>query len=136
MRREISVETPGRGLVEITEPVREAVRGCGVREGVALVYLRHTSASLVVQENADASARHDLEAFFDRLAPDGDPTYTHTAEGPDDMPAHIRAALTRTSEAFPVVDGQPLLGMWQGLFLFEHRHRPHRRRLDVVVLGE
>lgn len=135
MRETLTIETRGRGLHEITSEVEALVRGSGVREGMALVYLRHTSASLVVQENADPSAARDLEAFFERIAPEGDPRYTHTAEGPDDMPSHLRSALTRTSEAFPVADGELVRGTWQGLFLFEHRRVPHTRRLDVVVLS-
>ena len=134
MRTQVSVETRGRGLHEVTDLVREQVRHSGVREGLCCVYLRHTSASLVIQENADPSAARDLEAWFDRLAPDGDPAHTHTAEGPDDMPSHIRAAVTRTSESFIVADGDLMRGTWQGLFLFEHRHRPHTRTLDLMIL--
>ncbi|MAG56759.1 MAG: hypothetical protein CMJ83_10750 [Planctomycetes bacterium] len=134
MRDQIRVETPGRGLHEVTHLVRDAVRESGIRDGLCHVYLGHTSASLVIQENADPSARRDLEAWFDRVAPDGDPRHTHTAEGPDDMPSHIRAAITRTSETFIVADGELLTGTWQGLFLFEHRHAPHTRRLDVMIL--
>ena len=118
----------------MTDLVRDEVRRSGVREGLCCVYLRHTSASLVIQENADPSAARDLEAWFDRLAPDGDPAHTHTAEGPDDMPSHIRAAVTRTSESFIVADGDLMRGTWQGLFLFEHRHRPHTRTLDLMIL--
>ena len=134
MRTQVKIETRGRGLHEVTDEVRDEVRRSGVRDGLCCVYLRHTSASLVIQENADPSAARDLEAWFDRLAPDGDPHHTHTAEGPDDMPSHIRAAVTRTSESFIVADGDLLRGTWQGLFLFEHRHRPHTRTLDLVVL--
>ncbi len=134
MRTQVSVETRGRGLHEVTDLVRDEVRRSGVREGLCCVYLRHTSASLVIQENADPSAARDLEAWFDRLAPDGDPAHTHTAEGPDDMPSHIRAAVTRTSESFIVADGDLMRGTWQGLFLFEHRHRPHTRTLDLMIL--
>jgi len=136
MHTSIEVRTRGRGMHEVTSDVRAAVRSSGVREGLCVVFLRHTSASLVVQENADPSARRDLERFFDRLAPDGDPVYEHDAEGPDDMPAHIRAAVTRTSETFIVTGGDLLLGTWQGVFLFEHRHAPHRRRLDLRVIAE
>lgn len=135
MRLSLSIETPGRGLHEVTREVREAVRRSDVDEGLCLVFLRHTSASLVVTENADPSARRDLERFFDRIAPDGDPSYEHDAEGPDDMPSHIRAALTRTSETFVVEGGDLVLGTWQGLFVFEHRHAPHRRTLDLMVVS-
>jgi secondary thiamine-phosphate synthase enzyme len=124
-----------RGLTEITKPVRAAVRAAGVAEGLCTVFLRHTSASLVIQENADPSARRDLEAAIAVLAPEG-AHYTHTAEGPDDMPSHIRAALTSTSETIPVADGQLGLGTWQGLYLFEHRRRPGARRVLVTISGE
>ncbi|MAB91219.1 MAG: hypothetical protein CMJ90_17465 [Planctomycetes bacterium] len=133
MRTQVTVHTQGRGLHEVTDVVREEVRRAGVREGLCVVYLRHTSASLVIQENADPSAASDLEAWFDRAAPDGDPSHTHTAEGPDDMPSHIRAALTRTSETFIVADGDLVRGTWQGLFLFEHRHAAHVRKLDLMI---
>lgn len=131
----LRIRTPGRGLLEITEQVRERVAQAGVRDGLCVVYCTHTSCSLVIQENADPSARRDLEAWLERLAPDGDPRHTHTAEGPDDSPAHMRAAVTRTSEAIPVVDGELALGTWQGLYLAEHRLAPHDRRLLVSVLS-
>ena len=133
MRTSIEVRTPGRGLVEVTGELRDLVRQSGVREGTCLVFVRHTSASLVIQENADPSAGRDLVAFFDHLVPDGDPSFEHSAEGPDDMPAHIRSALTRTSESLIVASSELLLGTWQGIFLFEHRQRPHRRILDVLI---
>lgn len=107
-----------------------------IRTGLCVAFLRHTSASLVIQENADPSAARDLEAWFDRAAPDGDPAYTHTAEGPDDMSAHIRAAVTRSSETIPVVDGRLGLGTWQGLFVFEHRRAPQQRKIVVTVTGD
>lgn len=134
-QEEIEVATRGRGLVEISAAVRRAAQGAGVRTGLCLVYCRHTSCSLVIQENADPSARRDLENWLERLAPEGDPLYTHTAEGPDDMPSHLRAAVTSTSETVPIVDGKLALGTWQGIFLAEHRARPHRRRLVVHVSG-
>ncbi|NRA95724.1 MAG: YjbQ family protein [Planctomycetes bacterium] len=133
MRSQITLNTRGRGLHEVTDMVRDEVRRSGVHEGLCCVYLRHTSASLVIQENADPSAARDLEAWFNRAAPDGDPSHTHTAEGPDDMPSHIRAAITRTSETFIVADGDIVRGTWQGLFLFEHRHAPHVRKLDLMI---
>jgi secondary thiamine-phosphate synthase enzyme len=135
MIRTLSFRTRGRGLHDITREVSALVAEAGLREGLCTVFIQHTSASLVVQENADPSARRDLEAAFDRLVRDGDPLYTHTAEGPDDMPSHVRAALTATSIAIPIADGRLALGTWQGIFLFEHRQKPHSRSL-VVHVGE
>jgi len=131
--KRLSVRAAGRGLHEITREVRSAVAECGVDEGLCTIFLRHTSASLVIQENADPSARRDLEAWLDRLVPERDPLYTHTAEGPDDMPSHIKAALTATSLAVPIVDGELGLGTWQGIYLWEHRDRPGPRQLLVHV---
>ena len=131
----LSVETRGRGLVDVSAQVAGVVRAAAIRSGLCVVYCRHTSCSLVIQENADPSARRDLEAWLERLAPEGDPRYTHTAEGPDDMPSHLRAAVTRTSETVPVTEGALALGTWQGIFLAEHRARPHRRTLVVHVTG-
>jgi secondary thiamine-phosphate synthase enzyme len=125
-----------RGLVEITAPVSAVVRAAGVREGLCTVFVRHTSASLVIQENADPTVQRDLEAFLNRLVPDGDSLYHHTAEGPDDMPAHVKAALLKTSEQIPVRGGELVLGTWQGLYVWEHRDRPHRREVFVHVLGD
>lgn len=125
-----------RGLNEVTEAVRQKLRASGLREGLCTVFIRHTSASLVIQENADPAARRDLEAFFDRLVPDGDPLYTHTAEGDDDMPSHVKAALTRTSEQIPFRGGELLLGTWQGLYVWEHRSGRHQRELAVHLAGE
>lgn len=126
----------GSALEEFTGEVRRVVRSAGVRTGLCTIFVQHTSASLVIQENADPSARRDLEDFLARLAPEGDPRYTHTAEGPDDMPAHLRAALTSTSETIPVSDGDLALGTWQGIFLWEHRHRRTPRRILVHVSGD
>jgi secondary thiamine-phosphate synthase enzyme len=134
-QRALTVETGGRGLVEVSGEIARLVRESGVRTGLCVVYCRHTSCSLLIQENADPAARRDLEAWLERLAPEGDPRYTHTAEGPDDMPSHLRAAVTRTSESIPVVEGRLALGTWQGLFLAEHRAGPHRRELLVHVSG-
>ncbi|RME70631.1 MAG: YjbQ family protein [Verrucomicrobia bacterium] len=131
----LQIRTAGRGTYEITDQLLEAIRSSGIQDGLATVFCRHTSCSLVIMENADPSARHDLEAYFNRIAPDGDPAYLHSAEGPDDMSAHLRMALTRTSETIPVIDGRPALGTWQGLFLFEHRTAPHRRSIVITVLG-
>ena len=132
----LRIATDGAGLYEVTQPVVQVLGRSGVQRGQLTVFVRHTSASLLIQENADPSARHDLESFLARIAPENDPTYTHTAEGPDDMPAHLRAALTSTSETIPVDNGSMVLGTWQGIFLCEHRRRPHRRDVIVHVLGE
>jgi secondary thiamine-phosphate synthase enzyme len=125
-----------RGLTDVTGELRAFVQKSGVRAGLCTVFIRHTSASLVIQENADPSARRDLERFLDRLVPEGDPTYEHDAEGDDDMPAHIKCALTHTSEQIPVADGDLALGTWQGLYVWEHRDGRHRRELAIHLLGE
>ena len=135
MLRELSVATRGRGLEEITAAIAEVVREAGIDEGLCTVMVRHTSASLVIQENADPSARHDLEQFLERLVPEHDPHFTHTAEGPDDMPSHIKAALTATSLSIPIERGRLGLGTWQGIYLWEHRTSPKRRRVWVHVLA-
>ncbi|MCK6448985.1 MAG: secondary thiamine-phosphate synthase enzyme YjbQ [Planctomycetes bacterium] len=132
----IEVRTPGRGFVELSREVAQVVAASRVRTGVALVFSTHTSAGLVIQENADPSVRRDFAAWLARLAPDGDPRYEHDEEGPDDMSAHLKSAVTRTSESIPIVDGRLALGTWQGLFLVEHRAAPHVRRLVVHVTGE
>ena len=121
------------GLHEFTDALAEIVRASGVREGLCTVFVQHTSASLVIQENADPSAKRDLEAFLARLAPEGDPRYTHTTEGSDDMPAHLRAALTATSLSIPILDGRLALGTWQGVFLWEHRRDAGERSVVVHV---
>ena len=131
----LEVPMGGRGLVDVSRRVAEVAARAGVETGLAVVYCRHTSASLLIQENADPSAARDLLAWFERLAPDGDPRHTHTAEGPDDMPSHLRAAVTRTSETIPVEGGRLGLGTWQGLYLFEHRAAAHVRTLVVHVHG-
>jgi len=133
MVRALSVETHGQGLHEITGVVQEAVRAAGVAEGLCTVFVQHTSASLLIQENADPSAKHDLERWLERLVPEGDPSYTHDTEGPDDMPAHIRSALTATSLSIPILDARLALGTWQGLYLWEHRRRGGRRRLVLHI---
>lgn len=130
-----AIRTRGKGTLEITREVAEIVGRSGVRTGTVTVFVRHTSASLVIMENADPSARRDLEQFFERLVPEDTPWFIHTDEGPDDMPSHIRMALTRTSEVIPVVDGRMTLGTWQGVFLFEHRRAPHHREIVVSVVG-
>lgn len=129
------VDTPGRGLVEITARLREALAESGLREGLMHVFVHHTSCSLMIGENADPVVCADLDRFFARLVPDGDPLFEHADEGPDDMPAHIRAMLTGVHLSIPVADTRLDLGTWQGVFLWEHRTRPHRRRLSVTVLG-
>jgi secondary thiamine-phosphate synthase enzyme len=132
----LQVDTRGRGLVEVTRAVADWVAGSGLRTGLLTVFVRHTSASLLVQENADPEVRADLERFFARLVPDGDTLFRHRDEGPDDMPAHVRSALTAVQLSIPVQHGRPVLGTWQGLFLWEHRQRPHRRELALHLLGE
>jgi len=131
----LELHSHGRGMVDISDRVAEAVRRSGVRTGLVSVFCQHTSCSLLLMENADPTARADLEAWLARLAPDGDPRYRHHAEGPDDMSAHLRMALTRTQESIPVADGCLLLGTWQGLYFCEHRTSPHHRRLVVTVCG-
>jgi len=131
----LAVETRGKGLTEITPAVARWQAGQGIRNGLLTLFCRHTSASLIIQENADPDVRTDLEAFFERLAPESDP-YVHTLEGPDDMPAHIRAALTQASLTIPVSDGDMVLGTWQGIYLFEHRRRPHRRDVVLHLIGD
>jgi len=135
-QREFVIETHGPGLYEFTAEVERWLREVGLKQGLLTLFCRHTSASLLIQENADPDVVHDLAAFFSRLAaPDGR-LYRHTIEGPDDMPAHIRAALTPASLTIPVVDGRAALGAWQGIYLFEHRQRPHRRHMLGHVVGE
>lgn len=135
-QEELRIATGGRGLNELTGEVTAIVRRSEVTTGQVTVFCQHTSASLVIQENADPSARADLMAWLARLAPERDPNYTHTAEGPDDMPSHLRAAVTSTSETIPIVEGEMCLGTWQGLFLLEHRDVAHTRNLIVHVVGE
>lgn len=139
MRQElhtIGVATQGAGLYEITEPLLTFCRSSGITEGLLTAFCRHTSCSLPVQENADPDVQTDLKTFFRRLVPEGMDWVVHTTEGPDDMPAHIRAALTQTSVSIPVSGGEPMLGTWQGLYLFEHRARPHRRQVALHLFGE
>lgn len=135
MIQELSIRAGARGLHEITAEVNAVVGRSGVRDGICTVFVRHTSASLTIQENADPSARRDLEAFLDRLVPEGDPLYTHTAEGADDMPSHVKSALTSTSLTIPVMQGRLALGTWQGIYLWEHRHRGGVRKVVVHVGG-
>lgn len=130
------MRTHGKGTIEITREVAEIVARSGIVSGTVTVFVRHTSASLVIMENADPSARRDLEMFFEKLVPEDTPWFIHTHEGADDMPSHIRMALTRTSEVIPIIGGRMTLGTWQGIFLFEHRRSPHRREIAVSVTGE
>lgn len=132
----LDVHSSGRGLVEITHELRAFVRASGISDGLLTAFCRHTSASLIIQENADPDVRHDLDAYFTRLSPDGQPGWRHNNEGPDDMSAHIRSALTQTSVGIPLVAGELVLGTWQGLFLWEHRTRPHRREVVLHLMGE
>ncbi len=134
-REDLSVTTEGRGTYDVTRLVAQAVASTDIDAGTCTVFVHHTSASLIVCENADPTVRVDLEAWFSRAVPDGDAIYRHTAEGPDDMPAHVRCALTQTSITLPISRGRLDLGTWQGLYLYEHRHRPHHRRLSVTVVG-
>jgi len=132
----LELQTGGRGFVDITAEVQRVVRDSGHTEGLCTLFIRHTSASLLITENADRAVRTDLENFFARLVPDGDPRYVHDAEGADDMPAHIRAALTLTQLSIPVEHGRMALGAWQGVYLFEHRAAPHRRAVLLHLIGE
>ena len=132
---QITVETRGRGFTEITAAVRRWVGEQGMGQGLLTLFCRHTSASLLIQENADPNVLKDLEAFFERIAPEGGP-YIHDDEGPDDMPAHLRTALTQVQLSIPVIGGQPALGTWQGVYLFEHRRAPHRRQIALHLIGE
>ena len=135
VRREVRIEGSGPGLHDVTAQIRSVVGGSGVRSGLCNVFVRHTSASLVIQENADPAVLRDLQRFLARIAPE-DFDYEHDAEGPDDMPSHIRSALTRTAETIPIENGDLALGTWQALYLWEHRTAPHRRTLLVTVFGE
>ena len=130
------VETRGQGLFEVTRTLRSFVANTRIETGMVTAYVRHTSCSLLIQENADPDVQTDMTGFFGRLVPEGMDWLVHTTEGPDDMPAHIKAALTQTSIGIPVSGGRPVLGTWQGLYLFEHRRRPHRRELVFHIIGE
>jgi secondary thiamine-phosphate synthase enzyme len=136
MITELSFNTPGPGLSEITDEVASVVVASGATEGLCTVFMQHTSASLTIQENADPSARRDLEQWLARLVPEGDARFTHTAEGPDDMPSHIRAALTDTTLSIPVIRSMLALGTWQGIYLWEHRRRGRERRVIVHVIAD
>src|SRR5438874_4067926 len=130
-----TISTRGKGTYEITEKVASAIAANNVQSGTVVVFVRHTSCSLILMENADPSARRDLEKFFERLVPEDTPYFEHTAEGGDDSTSHIRSVLTRSSEVIPIADGQMHLGTWQGIFLFEHRRAPHRREIAFSIIG-
>jgi secondary thiamine-phosphate synthase enzyme len=134
-QREITLKTTGTGLYEFSRDAHALVASAEIEMGQLTAYCRHTSASLVIQENADPDVQRDLVAFFRRLVPDGDPLFVHTMEGPDDMPAHVKSALTQTSIVIPVTHGKLALGTWQGLYLFEHRHAAHARKIVLHVIG-
>jgi secondary thiamine-phosphate synthase enzyme len=136
MVHRLRVQARGQGLHEFTRDLDALIAGSGVREGLCTLFVQHTSASLTVQENADPSARRDLERWLNRLVSEDDPLYTHTTEGPDDMPAHIKSALTTTSLSVPIIDGQLALGTWQGVFLWEHRHGASERSIAVHIAGD
>ncbi len=133
---ELAVTTRGRGCLMITRPIADWLARQRLATGLLTVFIRHTSASLLISENADPDVLGDLERFLARLVPDGDPLYVHDSEGPDDMPAHVRSALTQTQLSIPIVNGAMALGTWQGLYLFEHRHAPHERRLVLHAIGD
>ena len=134
-RSEFRIDTTGRSLTNITSRIHDAIREGNIRDGLVTIFLHHTSASLILCENADPDVLGDMERFFTRLVPDGDGLYKHTAEGPDDMPAHVRSVLTQNSISIPLCDGRCDLGTWQGIFLWEHRTAPHRRRITINVTG-
>jgi len=134
--KEIQVSAPGKSTTEFTDEIERGLQASGLREGSVSVFCCHTSCSLVIMENADPSARRDLEGFIDRLVPEDDPHFTHTYEGPDDMPSHIKMALTRTTEVIPFANGRLCLGTWQGVFLWEHRARSHSRRIVLSYQGQ
>ena len=133
---QLEVRSHGKGLYEITDNVQSKIDKSRVRNGTVTVFVQHTSCSIVIMENADPTAQRDLEKFFDRLVPENADYFTHDAEGGDDMPSHIRMVLTRTSETLPIMDAEMQLGTWQGIFLFEHRRAPHRRKVLITTIGE
>ncbi|MCP4287259.1 MAG: YjbQ family protein [Gammaproteobacteria bacterium] len=135
-QKRFSYGTRGRGTYEITDEINQAIHEAGIETGICHVFIHHTSASLTLCENADASVRQDLESFMAKLVPDGDPMFSHTLEGPDDMAAHVRAILTKMDLTIPVAGGRGALGTWQGIYLWEHRTQAHRRNLSVTILGD
>ena len=135
-QEQLEVRTDGKGTYEITDDIQAKIDKCGLRNGTVTVFVRHTSCSVILMENADPTARRDLEEFFNRIVPEDADYFTHGSEGSDDMPSHIRMALTRTSETVPINDGKMQLGTWQGIFLFEHRRAPHQRKISITIIGE
>ena len=133
---QLEIRTNGKGLYEITNNVQAKIDKCGVRNGIVTGFVQHTSCSVVIMENADPTARRDLEEFFNRLVPEDTDHFTHGSEGSDDMPSHVRMVLTRTTETVPIADEKMQLGTWQGIFLFEHRRVPHRRKIFITIIGE
>jgi secondary thiamine-phosphate synthase enzyme len=136
IQERLSIETRGRGTYNISRQVEELIDQSAIKKGICQLFLHHTSASLILCENADPTVRSDLERFMSRLVPDGDAIFDHTQEGPDDMPAHIRSILTKNDLGFPIVNGRAGLGTWQGIYLWEHRTHPHRRQMTVTLYGE
>jgi secondary thiamine-phosphate synthase enzyme len=135
-QEEFTVSTNGRGTYDLSQQIQSLVASSGIKTGVCHVFVRHTSASLMLCENADPAVRHDLETFMQRQVPDGDPIFTHTAEGPDDMPAHVRSILTQSDLNLPVTNGRCALGTWQGIYLWEHRFAPHERKITLTISGD
>ena len=135
-QQQLEVRTNGKGTYEVTQDIQERIDNYGLRDGTVTIFVQHTSCSLIIMENADPTARRDLEEFFNRLVPEDADYFTHGSEGSDDMPSHIRMVLTRTSETIPIVDGKMQLGTWQGIFLFEHRRAPHRRKIWIAITGQ
>ena len=135
-QQEIKISTQGRGTYDLSQQVQQAVRSSGINTGLCHLFIRHTSASLIICENADPAVMRDLETFMQHRVPDGDPMFTHTSEGPDDMPAHVRSVLTQTDLNLPVTGGQCALGTWQGIYLWEHRLAPHQRKVMLTISGE
>jgi secondary thiamine-phosphate synthase enzyme len=136
IQSQLTVPTAGRGSYDISDHIQQAVRDSGVRTGMCHVFIRHTSASLMLCENADPAVRRDLETFMARQVPDGDPMFSHTAEGPDDMPAHVRSILTQSDVNLPIADGRCALGTWQGVYVWEHRHAGHERNVILTISGD
>jgi len=136
LHHQLVIETRGRKLYDMTPQVLDWAKRSGMQTGMLTLYIQHTSASLLINENYDSDVLIDMEAFFNRLVPDGDPIFVHTVEGPDDMPAHVRSALTQTSLSIPLLNGAAALGQWQGIFLYEHRHIPARRKVLLHLIGE
>lgn len=135
-RNHLTIQTQGRGTYDLSQKVQSLVRNSGITTGMCNIFICHTSASLMLCENADPSVMRDLESFMSRIAPDGDPDFTHVDEGPDDMPSHVRSVLTQSDLNIPIVDGACALGTWQGIYLWEHRHAPHTRRVIVTAQGD